>query len=136
MLLESVEPMEPEYHNRKLQELLNILEGIMGENKKLFTCILNDIARQLQKVEGQSKNELIEALTKDLQAVKLELNKKKMMNDQDIFWKHLLYYIAGAGVAVAGAFFSSTISAGASELYRFLSTKSHIIVEVAKAYLH
>ena len=132
MLLESIESMEPEYHYNKSQELIQILQEIADKNTNLFSCALNDVTKQLHNVVGKSKEELIDALTEDLQTVKLELSQKQMKIENDIFWQRLFYCVAGASAATAaGVFFSSTI--GANEMFMFLSNKSQIVIDAAKA---
>ena len=108
IVLESVEHMDLEYHSYKSNELLQILQGIMDENKKPFTCVLNHNANLLENAE-EKKEELIEALTKDLQTVKQQLEEKEMMNNKDLFWKHLFYYAAGAAVAAWCVFLVNNI---------------------------
>lgn len=130
MLLESVAPMEPGYYNRKSQEFLKLLQGIMNQNKnKLFTCALNDFAKHIQKIEGKTKDELVEALTKDLQT----MSNQQMKNTSDLYWQNLIYFVVGASAVAAGALFSSEITAGASELANFFTKKTQILSDAAKA---
>ena len=133
LLLECVDVMEPDYHSNKCHELITILQGIMDQNKKPFTCALNDIARQLQNFDSQNKGELVEALAKDLQTVNQELKRQQMKSNND-FWINFSFFAAGASAFVAGTFLSPTIIIhGASEMFKFLSKKSQILIDFAKA---
>lgn len=128
MLLESVEPMEQEYHRNKSLELFQILQKIKETNISLFTCTLNEIAQNIENFGDKNKEKVIEALSKYLQGMDLELKKEQDKKDANLHWKKFLFYTAGmgAGVGIAGMLFSSTISAGICEIYKFLSKNSKI----------
>ena len=139
MLLESVEAMEQKYYEKKSHQLLQILEKIMTLNKTTFSCALNTIANQLEILNDQDEDELVEALTKDLQTVSIEL-KRQEKNEAELFWKNLVFYIAGgigigvgAGAIGAGIVFSSAIAAATSSVFKFLSRNPQLVEPFTKA---
>ena len=137
MLLESVEPMEEQgYYDNKSHELLQILQEIRDQNKKPLTCGWNHIAKQFQNTEEKKKEELVGALTKDLQTVKLELSKEENANEAGRFHGNLLLYTAGVVAACgvgAGIHFSSTIISVISGTYRFIATNVSTVPETVRA---
>ena len=141
MLLESVEVMEKEYYDKKTHELLTILEDIKMQNKTQVTlnCILNDIACQLESINDKDKDELIDALAKDLLAVSTELKKQKK-NETEQFWRNLIFFIAGgvgigvgASAITAGIVFSPKLAAAKSSVYDFLSKNPQLLEPFSKA---
>ena len=58
IILESVLNKEQDYYDTKVDELMKIVQSILAEQKKPFTCFLNDIAIKLLR----SKEEHIAAL--------------------------------------------------------------------------
>ena len=134
MLLECVEPMKEEgYYDSKSHELLLILQGIKDQNIKPLTCGWTHIAKQFENTDEKNKEELVRALAKDLQTVKL---KEKRENETVISQSNLLFYTAGVVAACgvgAGIHFSSTIASGITETYRFISTNISVVPETVRA---
>ena len=140
MLLETVEPMEHMYRDKKSKELLEILQEITKQNKSAFTCALNDIANQLEKFNDHDKEELVKALTKDLQTISEEMKKTEGNFQTKLFWKNIVYYIAGgvglgvgAGIVGAGVIFPSAIAAATSSVFQFLSRNPQIMEPFTRA---
>ena len=72
MLLESVEPMQEDYHDKKSHELLEVLQKLTDQNKEKF--FFGKLTEQLNKMDDRDK---IEVLKKDLEVIKQHLINKK-----------------------------------------------------------
>lgn len=127
ILLESMNYMGEGYFTKKSQEILEVLRQIKTNNRKPYTCAINELAEKLRKVDD--KEALVEALTKDIEKVQEALSKEKSINKNNAFWINLLIYVGGgiglgavgAGAVGLGLVYSSALVAGASQVYQYIS---------------
>ena len=106
IILESVINEDQDYYDTKVDELVKILQSILAEQKKPFTCFLNEIARQLQQ-SNATNTERIDALTTDLKSTNDRLNEeieKNMKLKGEMLWQSFFVFVGTAiGAAAGGA---------------------------------
>ena len=112
IILESVLIKEQDYYDTKVDELMKIVQSILAEQKKPFTCFLNDIARQLLQSDASQK-ECIDALKADLKSTQVHLHTEQQAKDEAkdekkklqgrLFWQAFSIFIGTTTGAVVGA---------------------------------
>ena len=83
MLIESVEPMEEGYHDKKSQELLQILQSILNETNKPFMSAYSDAFNQSNAIKDQNRNQFIEMLATHIQNSKPSI----AQNLSSVYWR-------------------------------------------------
>ena len=131
MLLESVDIKGEGYYEKKSQELLDILQGIMNKTGKVYTNHVNRVTEILKRFDVdcqlQEKDRLLEDLAADLETVKAN-------SKPDTFWRNFALFVGG-GVVIglgaaalgAGAVFSPAIAAAGSRVLEFVSKNPDIV---------
>ena len=128
IILESVLNKEQDYYDTKVDELMKIVQSILAEQKKPFTCFLNDTARKLLQ-SNASQEERIAALKSDLKSTQEQLTEKKAKDQSTeankkletrLFWQSFCIFV-GCGVgavvrATAGTLLGPAGSAAGASL--------------------
>ena len=113
IILESVINKDQDYYDTKVDELTTIVQSILAEQKRPFTCFLNHIARQLRQ-SNASKEKCIDALKTDLKKVQDELKEQKKQR-ANLLWQTLCMLIGSAvGAGIGGVIGSSLGPAGSA----------------------
>ena len=102
IVLESVLNKEQGYYDTKVDELMKIVKSILDEQKRPFTCFLNDMARKLLQ-SNASQEKCIDALKRDLVEAEARRAKDNKNLQGRLFWKAFLIFIGSTAGAVVGA---------------------------------